>query len=130
MAGTIVADTIQNGAGTSTSMTNAITGSAKAWCNYNGSSQVIRDSYNVSSVTRNGTGSYTFNFTNAIANANYGASASVSSMPGVSDAMFISTDSNSTVRAAPTTTTFTVTCYRYQSSVIDADYVRIAIFSS
>ena len=36
MAGTIVADTIQDGAGNSTSMDNAIYGSAKAWVNFNG----------------------------------------------------------------------------------------------
>lgn len=74
MAGTIVADTIQNGAGTSTSMTNAISGSAKAWCNfdgYTGGGNTIYGSYNVSSVTKNGTGDYTLNFTTAMANTNY-----------------------------------------------------------
>ena len=55
MAGTIVADTIQDGAGNSTSMDNAIYGSAKAWVNFNGSGNTIRASYNVSSVTISGT---------------------------------------------------------------------------
>jgi hypothetical protein len=36
MAGTIVSDTIQDGAGASTSTTNVINGSAKAWVNYKG----------------------------------------------------------------------------------------------
>ena len=45
---------------------------AKAWVNFNGSSTVaIRDSYNVSSITDNGTGTYTVNFTNAMADTNY-----------------------------------------------------------
>ena len=72
MAGTIVADTLQNGAGTSTSMTNAITGSAKVWVNFNGTSGAINGTaFNVSSVTRNGTGDYTVNFTTAMPNTNY-----------------------------------------------------------
>ena len=72
MAGTIVADQLQDGAGNSTSMDNAIYGSAKAWVNYKGTvTRGINASYNVSSVTVNGTGDYTFNFTNAFADASY-----------------------------------------------------------
>ena len=73
MAGTIVADTLQNGAGTSTSMDNAINGSAKAWVNWTYAASVltIRASYNTSSVTRTGAGAYTVNFTNAFVDTNY-----------------------------------------------------------
>ena len=73
MAGTIVADTIQDGAGNSTSMDNAIYGSAKAWVNfgYVSSAMTTRASYNVSSVTYNTTGQCTVNFTTAMPNANY-----------------------------------------------------------
>jgi hypothetical protein len=73
MAGTLVLDTLQNGAGTaSTSADNVIRGCAKAWVNFNGTSTVaIRDSYNVSSITDNGTGNYTVNFTTAMPNANF-----------------------------------------------------------
>jgi len=74
MAGTLVADTLQDGAGNSTAMDNAIYGSAKAWVNFNGTSgasPVIRASYNVSSVTRNGTGNYTVTYTNAFIDGNY-----------------------------------------------------------
>jgi len=129
MAGKLTLSTLNNDTGV-LSVQNGMTGIAKAWCNYNGSSQSINGSFNISSVTRLGTGAYTFNFTTAMPNTTYGVSACVSSMPGVSDAMFISTDSNNTARVSPTTTTFTVTCYRYQSSAIDADFVRIAIFST
>jgi hypothetical protein len=48
-----------------------IQGSAKAWVNYNGSTNAIRSSYNVSSVTFISTGAWTVNFTNALANSNY-----------------------------------------------------------
>lgn len=49
-------------------------GVAKAWVNFNGTGTVaIRDSFNVSSITDNGTGDYTVNFTDAMPNANYAA---------------------------------------------------------
>jgi hypothetical protein len=45
---------------------------AKAWVNFNGTSTVaIRASFNVSSITDNGTGDYTVNFTTALADGNY-----------------------------------------------------------
>ena len=44
---------------------------AKAWVNFNGSSFTVRDSFNVASVTDNGTGHYTVNFNPAMPNINY-----------------------------------------------------------
>jgi hypothetical protein len=73
MAGTLTISTLSDGTN-STSSTNCIQGSAKAWVNFNassGSSAVIRASYNVSSVTYNATGKYTVNFTNAFSDTNY-----------------------------------------------------------
>ena len=47
-------------------------GLAKAWVNFNGTGTVaIRASYNVSSITDNGTGDYTVNFTTSMLNTNY-----------------------------------------------------------
>lgn len=47
----------------------------KAWVNFNGTGTVaIRASYNVSSITDNGVGDYTVNFTNWMADANYAIS--------------------------------------------------------
>ena len=46
----------------------------RAWVNFDGTTatpSTIRGSGNVSSVTRNGTGDYTVNFTNAMPDANY-----------------------------------------------------------
>lgn len=49
-----------------------IAGSAKAWVNFNGTGTVaIRASFNVTSITDNGTGDYTANFTTAMTDANY-----------------------------------------------------------
>ena len=43
----------------------------RAWVNFNGSTAVIRASFNVGSITKNGTGDYTVNFTTALTDANY-----------------------------------------------------------
>lgn len=49
-------------------------GIVEAWVNFDGTGTVaIRDSGNVSSITDNGTGIYTVNFTTNLANANYSA---------------------------------------------------------
>ena len=56
----------------STAVTNVINGSAKAWVNFNGLGTVaIRESFNVNSITDNGTGDYTINFTNAMSDENF-----------------------------------------------------------
>jgi hypothetical protein len=70
MAGTLVITTLSDGTN-STSATNCIQGSAKAWVNFAGASGTRNSSYNVSSVTRNATGQYTINYTNAFSAATY-----------------------------------------------------------
>lgn len=83
MPGTLVITTLSDGTN-STSATNCIQGSAKAWVRYNGDAQTVTNSYNVSSVTYNSTGDYTINFTNAFANTNYtmaGSAASAGDFP-------------------------------------------------
>jgi len=70
----------------STSTTNAIKGSAKAWVVWTSpTSPSISGSYNVSSVTYVTTGNWTVNFTNALNNANY-------SSVGSSDALLANTN--------------------------------------
>ena len=77
MAGTLTISTLSDGTN-STSSTNCIQGSAKAWCNFNGASGsvAIRASYNVSSITYLSSGYYQINFTNALTDANYAVSGS------------------------------------------------------
>ena len=70
---TVTSTTLSDGTN-STSSTNAIQGSAKAWVKFsvNTSGTVtINGYYNMSSVTRNSQGIFTFVMTNALANANY-----------------------------------------------------------
>jgi hypothetical protein len=81
MAGTLVITTLSDGTN-STSATNCIQGSAKAWVNFNGSTATSRASYNVSSITRNGNCDYTVNFTNAFADANYSTVATANAATG------------------------------------------------
>ena len=51
----------------------------KAWVNFNGTGTVaIRAAYNVASITDNGTGDYTANFTTALPDANYAVNSTVS----------------------------------------------------
>lgn len=70
MAGRITVSTLNDDTGVLATQ-NGMTGIAKAWLNYNGSTQTIRASFNISSVTRNSTGNYTATFTTAMPNVNY-----------------------------------------------------------
>ena len=65
MAGTIIADTWQNGDGSQNYK-------CRAWVNFNGTGTVaIRASGNVSSITDNAVGLFTVNFINAMPDSNY-----------------------------------------------------------
>ena len=70
---TLKVNTIQNTSGGSSSTPEQIEqGRAKAWIHFDGQDTVaIRDSFNVSNLTDNGTGDYTISFTTAMANTNY-----------------------------------------------------------
>ena len=58
-------------------------GSAKAWGNLDGTGTIaIRDSYNVTSATDEGTGIYDFNYTSNMTNDDYSANESVSETSG------------------------------------------------
>jgi len=65
MAGALTISTLNNDTGVLQTQ-NGMTGIAKAWVNFVGSSGSVNSSFNVSSVTRNGTGNYTVNFTTAL----------------------------------------------------------------
>jgi hypothetical protein len=89
MAGTIVADTIRADSTSTLVLRNGVANTpptiqdtngtqvgtfCRAWVNFNGQSAnpiTPRASFNVSSVSKNATGDYTINFTNAMPDANY-----------------------------------------------------------
>ena len=69
-----------DGSGVVKLQSNGVTTNALAWVNFNGTGTVaIRSSYNVSSITDNGTGDYTVNFATALSDANYAAVATSNS---------------------------------------------------
>jgi hypothetical protein len=99
---TLRVNTLQNAAGVEVY-------TAKAWVNFNGTGTVaIRASGNVSSITDNGTGDYTVNFTTAMPDANYsmigtsnlgsGGSFTTVVAPARSDSPFTSTPTASSFR--------------------------------
>jgi hypothetical protein len=61
----------------------------KAWVNFNGTGTVaIRGSFNVSSITDNGTGDYTVNFTTALADVNYAVNGVIGDGAVTNDAIY------------------------------------------
>ena len=106
---------------------NGMTGIAKAWVNFDGSgTPAIRDSFNVSSITDNGTGDYTINFTTAFANTNYARTA-WGIWPNTSAAGLVSgSDSDS-----KTTTSCRIRTVRSSDfNPTDLSEIGLAIFSS
>jgi hypothetical protein len=101
-------------------------GLCKAWVNFNGTSTVaIRASYNVSSITDNGVGDYTVNFTTALADANYAVCGACNlNITGNTSRVF-----SAPAAAAPTTTAVRVgTTFSTNGSSEDQLYVHVAIF--
>ena len=99
----------------------------RAWVNFNGTgTPAIRASGNVTSITDNGTGDYTVNFTTALVDANYCYTMAVE------DASIVLVNTNFTSFSKTTSSIRTGT--RYISSLTgsgtadDADSVCIAIF--
>ena len=69
---TIKATTLSTQSNATVPIDTVVNGTAKAWVNFNGTGTVaIRASFNVSSITDNGVGDYTVNFTTAMTDANY-----------------------------------------------------------
>jgi len=73
--GKIVADQIQHSSEGTVGTQYVVSGSAKAWVNFNGTgTPAINNSNNVSTLTDTATGQQTFAFTNAMNDANYAPS--------------------------------------------------------
>lgn len=121
---TLRVGTISNSGGTaSTSADNVINGSAKAWVNFNGTGTVaIRAGYNVSSITDNGTGNYTVNFTTALADANYAGTMGFSNQSSTSQvqAQFNGTQSTTSIGVIGTNSAST--------AFVDLPEIGVSIF--
>ena len=125
---TLKLDTLSNKAGTASVPSDTIvSGTAKAWVNFNGTGTVaIRRAFNVSSITDNGTGQYTINFTTAMLDSNYGAVALGGEINngGASDNTLVTTNQQQT-------SYIYLICRNVQSSgaLNDANFVSVAVFS-
>jgi hypothetical protein len=131
---TIKADTLSNLAGTQTVPVSTVAqGSAKAWVNFNGTGTVaIRASFNVSSITDNGTGDYTVNFTTAMPDANYAATASGGQVGGgfgsAAIQMFVQNSGGSIADTAPTTSSFRFCTLNFSGSFADLIRINVSVF--
>lgn len=97
----------------------------RAWVNFNGTGTVaIRAAGNVTSITDNGTGDYTANFTTAMPTANYASVISVGTSTSA-DVVVI----GSTANVAPTTSALRFSVNNGNSGAArDALYASVAIF--
>ena len=93
----IIATTLSNGS-VSVPTATVVNGSAKAWVNFNGTGTIAaRDSFNVASLTDNGTGDYTVTYSNNMANNTYGISvASIENGTNAAD-IFVSNNTDPSV---------------------------------
>jgi hypothetical protein len=92
----------------------------RAWVNFNGTGTVaIRASGNVSSITDNGTGNYTVNFTTAMPDANYSTQ--------IGSNAFVSNDGvfNRTLLIASSSVQ---TLHYENNSIVDTDQMSVAVF--
>ena len=89
---------------------------ASAWCLFNGTSTPsITDSYNIASITDNGTGNYTLNFDTDLPNANYAVSVQTRS-------------TNFGYVSAQTVSDITILTTDYGTNPADLDGVSVIIF--
>jgi hypothetical protein len=104
----------------------AVAYGCRAWVNFDGTgTPAIRASGNVTSITDNGTGDYTVNFTNAMPDANYSVVAScdtylASNTPTVLNTLNGGTYSTSAVRV--------ITTYSFTTAYQDVPKANISIF--
>ena len=102
----------------------AVAYGCRAWVNFNGTGTVaIRSSGNVSSITDNGLGDYTVNFTTAMPDANY-AYFVYARDSGGSNNILMSRNTG----AAPTTSAFRFVITNAAAINTDLDMINAAIF--
>lgn len=104
----------------------SVPGAAKAWVNFNGTGTIaIRAQLNVSSITDNGVGQYTVNFTTAMPDANYCPTLAIQSRTGSNDYLnyLYNFLSGGLVAVAPTNGSYAIFCNTY-----DPAYVLTAVF--
>jgi hypothetical protein len=146
MAGTIVADNIQAASTSTLVLKNGVANTpptvqdsggteigtfCRAWVNFNGTGTVaIRASFNVSSITDNGTGDYTVNFTTAMPDVNYSTVCTVTPSGTLSQSVGVAEENS--VNRSKTTTSVPVSAQLVNASTtaqgFDSASFSVAIF--
>jgi hypothetical protein len=105
----------------------AVAYGCRAWVNFNGTGTVaIRASGNVTSITDNGVGLYTVNFTTAMSDANYSTV-----LTGIGLASTNNSQGTPQLRngATPSTSAVAIQVGAHDSNqFLDSSYVQVAIF--
>jgi hypothetical protein len=128
MAGKIVVSTLNNDTGVLATQ-NGMTGIAKAWVNFAGASGTVNGSFNVSSVTRNGTGDYTVNFTTAMPNTNY-CYMGIGKRSGSTQRPIVMSQANTATYDSATGSFRFVTWVEAAASIEDPQSFNVSVFSS
>ena len=100
----------------------------KAWVHFNGADGVIRDSFNVTSVARNGAGDYTITFTTAFANANYCMAATGMRNSAGGSALIVGPLGDGTYTTYYTTTTIRILTVDITNTAVDGTAVNCMFF--
>lgn len=102
---------------------------ARAWVNFNGTGTVaIRASANVSSITDNGTGQYTVNFTTAMPDADYSVVGIADCASGGNSPRTIGLNVTGPGGVAPTTTAARICSGADGASFVDIVTLCVAVF--
>jgi hypothetical protein len=131
LTGTPTAPTATGGTNTTQIATTAFvtaaipTNNVKAWVNFNGTGTVaIRASANVSSITDNGVGIYTLNFTNALADTNYSVISMSNLVAGASTFVGMSESGTRTTSSVQITNNYGAANARF-----DVTFINVAVFA-
>ena len=138
-------ETITIPSGATTTLTDGISGDLKfnsgfgsvataygcrAWVNFNGTGTVaIREDGNVTSITDNGTGLYTVNFTTAMPDTNYAVACSGSRDDTNNVGMALVNTRSGTASYNPyATTSIAISSLYAHTSAVDSDFITVTIF--
>ena len=124
---------VANDAGVKTALNASGTApiyACRAWVNFNGTGTVaIRASGNVSSITDNGVGDYTINFTTAMPDVNYGVNGSLQTGTNSTSQIISIFNSTFTTTHTPLATSFRVAVSQPANGVqYDVPYILLSVF--
>ena len=115
-----------DGSGQIKLQSNGVTTNALAWVNFDGTltgTITPRASYNITSVVKSATGTYTLNFSNTLSDANYVMVGSSVFVGGYTSSVTIETTSQSSSAC-------NIVVLSYNASGVDRTQVQVAIFGN